>query len=295
MRKLILFTVAVFTALAGSAQKGKVMDARNSVATNDLKNAKVLIDEAALDPMLNTGIQFYYWKGYIYKELYKEQDKGRNPESKLREEALNAYMKVVENKVTLDPDTFNSAIKNLNYLASTYFNDAVVSADTVNYDIAINNYEKFRQISILVDPSNDLSEKDVKFYLKIATVYVTLYEVRANTPAGDIFFDKAKDEYVKIISMDKDNLTANYNLGIHFYNKAVNIIKNLDVGTSLEDLAAKEDECVNLFLQALPYVKTAYELDPQRKETLIGLTGIYWSLNDLEKYQFYNDKLKELE
>ena len=64
---------------------------------------------------------------------------------------------------------------------------------------------------------------------------------------------------------------------------------------SLEDLAEKEDICVDLFLQALPYVKAAYEIDPTRKETLIGLTGIYWSLNDIEKFQFYQDKLKAIE
>ena len=67
------------------------------------------------------------------------------------------------------------------------------------------------------------------------------------------------------------------------------------MGTSLEDLAKQEDICVDLFLQALPYVKTAYELDPDRKETLIGLTGIYWSLNDIEKYQYYQEKLKGIE
>jgi tetratricopeptide (TPR) repeat protein len=148
---------------------------------------------------------------------------------------------------------------------------------------------------MMVDPSNDLTSRDIKFYMKIATIYVSLYEVRANTPAGDMFFEKARDEYRKIINIDKVNLTANYNLGIHFYNKAVNIIKDLDVGTSLEDLAEKEDVCVELFLQALPYVKTAYEIDPSRKETLIGLTGIYWSLNDIDKYQFYQGKLKELD
>lgn len=294
MQKIILIT-ALLWAGSLSAQRGKVLDARNSVATNDLKNAKIFIDEAALDPTLSNDMHFYFWKGYIYKELYKEQDKGRNPQSKLREESLASYIKLMDFKNTMSQDTFNSTLKNLSYLASTYWNDAVTSADTVNYDIALDNYDKFRKVSLMVDPSSDFSEKDIKFYMKIATIYVTLYEVRANSPSGDIFFEKAKNEYLRIINMDKGNLTANYNLGIHFYNKAVNIIKNLDVGTSLEVLSEKEDECVELFLQALPYVKTAYELDPQRRETLIGLTGIYWSLNDLEKYQFYQDKLKQLE
>ena len=294
MRKVTLI-IAILIATGSSAQKGKVLDARNSVATNDLKNAKILIDEASLDPAFKNDLHYYYWRGYIYKELYKEQDKGRNPQSKLREESYNAFVKLMDFKTSMSADTLNSALKSLNYLGSTYWNDAVISADTVNYDIAIENYENFRKVSLMVDPSNDLTEKDIKFYMKIATLYGELYEARSNSPTGDVFFDKAKAEYLKIISIDQNNLNANYNLGINFYNKAVNIIKDLDVETSLEDLAQKEDVCVDLFLQALPYMKTAYELDPNRKETLIGLTGIYWSLNDLEKYQYYQDRLKELE
>lgn len=294
MKKLIiLILVFVFTGV--NAQKGKVIDARNSVATGDMETAKTLIDEAGTDPQFSDDPHYYYWRGYIYKELYKEKEKGINPKSELREESRIAYFKMMEYRDRISEDTLNSAIKSLNYLGSTYWNDAVLSADTVNYEIAIDKYEKFRQISLLVDPSNELNDKDIKFYMKIATIYVTLYETRANTPEGDVFFEKAKNEYSKIIELDKNNLTANYNLGIHFYNRAVNIIKNLDVGTSLEELAEKEDVCVGLFLQALPYVKTAYELDPNRKETLIGLTGIYWSLNDLEKYEYYQERLKQLE
>jgi hypothetical protein len=294
MRKVTFF-IAILIATGVSAQKGKVLDARNSVATNDLKNAKILIDEAGNDAAFANDPHYYYWKGYIYKELYKEQDKGKNAQSKLREESLNAFVKLMEYKHNIAEDTLNSAIKSLNFLGSTYWNDAVISADTVNYDVAIENYHNFRKVSQLIDPSNDLTDKDIKFYTKIATIYMSLYDVRTSSPSGDVFFEKAKNEYLKIITMDENNLTANYNLGIHFYNKAVNIIKDMDVETSLEELAEKEEICVGLFLQSLPYVKKAYEIDPQRKETLIGLTGIYWSLNDLEKYQYYQEKLKELE
>lgn len=272
------------------------MDARNSVATGDLKNAKILIDEAGEDPKFQGDPQYWFWKGYIYKELYKEQDKGVTAHSKLRDDAVEAFNKMLlgmRDKVS--EDSISSAMKNLNYLASTYFNDAVLSLDTVKYESAIENYNHFRDISRTISPEADMRERDIKFKMKLATIYVALYEVRANSPAGDVFFEKAKNEYKEIIEIDKSNLTANYNLGIHFYNRAVNIIKNLDVETSIEELAKKEDICVELFLKALPYVKTAYELDPQRKETLIGLTGIYWSLNDLEKYQLYKDKLAELE
>ncbi|HAW52350.1 MAG TPA: hypothetical protein DCX54_08505 [Flavobacteriales bacterium] len=293
MQKLIILLLLATSSLF--AQTGKVLEAYNSLASNDLKNAKILIDEAAKEPSNLKDYHFWYWKGFIYKDLYKEQDKGVNHQSVFRDEAVAAFTKVLDYKEKLPEDTLTSVLKLLSYFSSTYFNSAVISLDTTKYEIAIENYEKFQSTSKLVDPTVDLRDRDIKFKMKLATVYVALYEVRANQSTGDIFFDKAKEEYSEIIRMDHDNLTANYNLGIQFYNKAVNIIKNLDVGTSLEDLAEKEDICVDLFLQALPYVKTAYELDPTRKETLIGLTGIYWSLNDIEKFQFYQDKLKQIE
>lgn len=295
MQKITLLIISLLTSAVLLAQEGKVLEARNAVATGDLDKAKTLIDDAAGDAAFQNDPHYYYWRGYIYKELYKDKDKGRNTTSELREESANAYIKFMEYKSKVSQDTLAGAEKSLNYLGSTYWNDAVISADTTHYETAINNFEKFKEVSLTVDPSNDLTDRSIKFYMKIATIYVSLYEDRGNTPEGEEYFNKAKELYKKIIDLDKNNLTANYNLGIHFYNKAVNIIKNLDVGTSLEELAEKEDICVGLFLEALPYVKTAYELDPGRKETLIGLTGIYWSLNDLEKYQYYQDKLKELE
>ena len=292
--RIIVYILFSMSVLGLNAQTGNVLDARNSVASNDLKNAKIQINEASKDEAYKNDPHYYYWRGYIYKELYKEQDKGKT-ESQFRDESMDAFYKLIEYKDRISQDTMTHALKIMKYLGQTYFNNAVTSLDTINYESAIGNYDKYRKVALTIDPQVDLEERDIKFKMKLATVYVSLYEVRAGKPSGDAFFEKAKNEYSEIIRMDQNNLTANYNLGIHFYNKAVNIIKDLDVGTSLEDLAQKEDICVDLFLKALPYVKTAYEIDPLRKETLIGLTGIYWSLNDLDKYQYYQDKLKELE
>lgn len=292
--RIIVIVLFIMSGLVLQAQTGKVLDARNSVATNDLKNAKIYIDEASKDDAFKNDPHYNYWRGYIYKELYKEQDKGKT-QSVLRDESINSFFRLIELKDHISQDTIIHALKIMNYLGQTYFNNGVTSLDTVNYEVAIENYDKYRKVAITINPNVDLSERDVKFKMKLATIYVSLYEVRAGSPSGEVFFEKAKNEYAEIIRLDHNNLTANYNLGIHFYNKAVNIIKDLDVGTSLEDLAKKEDVCVDLFLKALPYVKTAYEIDPMRRETLIGLTGIYWSLNDIDKYQFYQEKLKELE
>ncbi len=295
MKNVILLLSLIIATSGAIAQGDKLVEANNAAASGDWKKAKMIIDEASQDSKYTQDPTYYYLRGAIYMEMYKAEEKGVDPNSPLREEAFNAFKSFKNFEDQATPDEINAVTSGLKQVTANYWNDAVTNANIENYETAISNYERFRQASMMVDPSNDISDKDVKFYTKIATLYVQLYEQNAGTAEGEMYFEKARDEYKKIIDLDKGNLTANYNLGIQYYNKAVNIIKDLDVETSLEELAEKEDECVELFLQALPYMKAAYDLDPYRKETLIGLTGIYWSLNDLEKYQEYQEKLKALD
>ncbi|MCB0803891.1 MAG: hypothetical protein KDB74_12400, partial [Flavobacteriales bacterium] len=56
-----------------------------------------------------------------------------------------------------------------------------------------------------------------------------------------------------------------------------------------------QDEIIVLFRKSLPYMKKAYDLNPTRKETLIGLQGIYFSLNDMPKSELFKKELEMLE
>ena len=292
--KTILFFLLLSTMAIG--QTGVVLDARNNLATGNLEKAKDLIDDAIKNADLRGDYHTWYWRGYIYKDLYKKVDREKkNVDSEYRKTSILAFKECLNYKDKLSEDTLASVKKILKYLSSTVYNDAVISLDTVNYKLAIKNYQLYKETATLHDKDKDFRVSDIKFKLKLATVYVSLYESHTGTPKANEYFDMAKQEYAEIIRIDGQHLSANYNLGILFYNKAVNIIKNMDVGTDLEELAKQEDVCVELFLMALPYVKKAYELDPQRRETLIGLTGIYYSLNDLEQYQKYKDKLSSLD
>ena len=56
-----------------------------------------------------------------------------------------------------------------------------------------------------------------------------------------------------------------------------------------------QDYCIEIFLKGLPYMKKSYDLNYKRKETLIGLSNIYYGLNDIEKSEQYKKELEELE
>ena len=117
---VILFSISV---LGLKAQTGKVLDARNSVASNDLKNAKILINEASKDEAHKNDPHYYYWRGYIYKELYKEQEKGKT-ESQFRDESMTSFYKLLDYKnlesILKGSNLFIISIKTINILSSAF-------------------------------------------------------------------------------------------------------------------------------------------------------------------------------
>ena len=68
----------------------------------------------------------------------------------------------------------------------------------------------------------------------------------------------------------------------------------MDYTLDLEQLNQVQDRTIELFKNSLPYMLKAYTLNSQKEETLIGLQGIYKSLNDDEKMNFYKDALEKL-
>ncbi len=134
--------------------------------------------------------------------------------------------------------------------------------------------------------------------LELRVTLALLYEKKAELDRDNavIYLDKAKAVYKEIIEKNKDHMRANYNLALLFYNQAVNIMNNMD--DDEEDLFALneiQDQCIELFGLALPYFNKAHELDPTNKEVLIGLGGVHFSLNDMEKSEEYKAKLQELQ
>ena len=99
-----------------------------------------------------------------------------------------------------------------------------------------------------------------------------------------------------MLILEPNNISANYNMGIIYYNQAVSLIMNkLDYDFDLATLNDIQDEALNWFKKSLPYMEKAYQLNPRRKETLIGLSGIYYSLHDNDKSQQFQKLSQDLD
>lgn len=284
---ILLIGNAIFAQFVG---KDGVSKALFYLQKEELDSAKKYIDEAAIDPTINSESKTWYYKGFIYKELYKKKEKD-DKNSAFRLEAISALKKLTE--IDKEQEFTESSSKMLNYLASTLYNDAARSLTPETYQLAQGNFNKFKETMTLSNPNVELISQDVKFKLALASM-LNQYAQQS----GQV--DSAKKEQVKsiykeVIALDSNNGSAHYNVGILYYNDAADIINNMDYDMDLERLNELQDICIDLFLKALPYMKKSYELGYNRKETLVGLGNIYHGLNDEEKEAIYKKELETVD
>ncbi len=100
--------------------------------------------------------------------------------------------------------------------------------------------------------------------------------------------------YQKALNIDKDNYGANFNMATMWYNRGVYNIQLISPENDIPSIKRIQEVSKEFFLQALPFMLKAYGQNPTRREILIGLEGIYYSLQDIEKSGFYRAKYKEL-
>lgn len=293
MKRLLLTILVLFALAPGElwAQLDPVSLALRAYQNKDYTKAKELIEVAAEDEKFNQLAKTWYFRGYIYKDLYK-LDRNSPEGHENRSVSIESFLKAVEldgeNEFTAD------CIQSLKYLASTLFNDAAVALDTNNVDVAQKYYDQYKELSKMANPEMDFTARDIEFKLYKASKYSIQYDNPDENTDTEELGNKIVKLYEEVLALDSNNVSANYNLAIHYYNQGVNIIDNMNYELPFEELFMIQEKVMSLFQKALPYMLKAYELDPTRKATLQGLSGIYFGLNDLEKSEYYQKELEKL-
>lgn len=265
----------------------------------NLDKAKELIDKGSMLSLYSKEARTWYYKGYIYKELFKE----RKNES-YRDSAI-AYL-----LISIELDNHNeykeSATKMANFLVSSIFNETaeyfnelagkennLYQVNEATLQHVIEKYQRFKYLKSRLDPSFNFNKMDEEFYFVAGNFYLALYE--NSNYENENYREKIEYYYNKVLEINPKHDKALYNLGIVYYNKAVYLIKNLDYDADFMELEKKMDECVNLFEKALPYIKKSLDVNPQKVEAIRALKGIYRGLNNYEMVDYYDQQLKSLE
>lgn len=264
--------------------------ALNYMQKNNVDSAKIEIDLHMQNVDVQLDPENWYLEGFIYKELYKKYE-NENFNSPYRAKSLNSFKK------SLKLDTVIARTKTtkelIRYLAGRFYNDAVLTLDSLNYLTSILCYEQYRDAALILDSILDIKKKDIEFNLALGTIYVEMYN--SDKIKNLQFFNLTRDTYMKILNWDPNNYAANYDLGLLYWNKGVHLMNNIDYELNLDSVMQVQNYSVSIFKESLPFAQKAYEMEPKREETLIVLSGIFYSLNDFPKSKAFDAILKDLQ
>jgi hypothetical protein len=288
---LLMQLLLLLTSYALKGQVDVLAKAADFYDKEQYDSARVYIDKAATHPETKEMADTWYVKGLTYYAIYSKKEKG-NKKSPARLTSLESLRKLMifdKNK-----EYYDDNISFMQTLVNTMHNDAADCLDPLEYETAIEIFRKSQEYFRLINPSQEAHQaREIEFALALCSVYNSIIETSKDSTAIVKYSDLAKAVYQKVLSMEPNNISANYNLGILYYNQAVKLIKNSDY-IDISEMDRYLDESIKLFKASLPFMEKALTLDPTREDTVQGLSGIWFSLNDLEKYNFYQKKLQEL-
>jgi len=287
--KHIILPVLLLAATLSWAQTNPLQAAIKLYQDGDLEEAQISVEEAVKDSTLATNPTTWYLRGFIYKDLYKAKPH-LDTIIPLRTTAVNSFVQLlaIDSTGKYDTDTYTS----LKYIGVTLYNDAIKDLESGNHERSKDRFQQFKTtITLSKDTTINLPSQEVDYYLNLGSFFTLLNQQNDSTG----YLDSAKQAYDYVLGVDSLNVKANYNLGVLFYNQAVNIISDLDYEeVDLIAFSDIEDQSIELFKQSLPYMELAYSLAPNDRNTIEGLAGIYFSLREFDKSNEFKAKLETL-
>ncbi len=293
MKRFAHIRILILLLIAGVSAMGQMSSYENAVRFQRDKNtdsARIFIDSAALNTETKNLSEVWFLRGYVYKDLSKQKESA-NPASPFREIAADSYIRAWKLDSLGNSQQHSNLVQSIKYLASQFHNDITKTIDTVNHLQSLKNADRYVQLMKLIEPG--FSEKDnySRIFLSMGSSFEEAY-LQKNAKG---YFDLAKVYLFKAYDLNPNSFSANKNIGLLYYNNAVRVIEEMDAtGTSLERLDVLQNTSISLAKQALPYLLKSFELDPFDKESVEGITGCYYLLNEIEQYNVYKKKLDEL-
>jgi tetratricopeptide (TPR) repeat protein len=257
---------------------------------NDYSKAMTFIDSALVTSKEKDDAYTWYVRGMIYKDHFKQYETTIS-ESNSRIKAIESFKTCIE-KDTKNEHSSNSKV-NIKWIAGSFYNEMIKNLDTVNYEKAEPLYEKYKQTMRIVDPNMDFNKNDKEVYLFLGAQISRKFNFKREAGTQK-YFDMAIGVFNKVISLDSNDCDAHFQIAQLYYNYGVESILSLEDTTPLDKVIAAQDKCVQLFQKSLPHMKKAYQLAKckSKKELVRALMGIYYQLNEMDKYNDLNTQLQ---
>ncbi len=144
----------------------------------------------------------------------------------------------------------------LQYIAFTYFNDAVLRSAEMESESENEPLDLFKKFEELYKGSeSELKELKLEFNSKMAEGH---YRNWIRDTEDNHHYTLCLEYYSKVLALDNSNCTANLNLAIVNYNQGVYMIRKIGTQTDMMELISIQDESVKKFKSAFPYAQQAF-------------------------------------
>ena len=288
-KNLFLSLLLVWT-VSGFAQIDRLNRAQELYQVSKKPDlARTAIDSVVLDPETKKDFVAWTTRAFIYHEIYKRTDK-----SKLYSPLRDTIISSLKNSYSLkpDPDYKGNNDKLMNVLAVSYFNMAKnLLQDSLNDKKSQYAYLKSKELAKIVKPDTNFSSRDVDYYNFMGSIFADIFNKDNNNLKAQ---DVAKVALLKVLEIQPDNSSANMNLGIMYYNQAVNLSKSLDYGADISQIDVIQESMVKLAKQSEQLINKVFKHNNKNPKAVEALYFIYRMLNENVKTEQFKEKCKEL-
>jgi len=282
-RALLLLLLLALPALALRAQD-PLVEALRKYQSGDLQGARDMVDKAVGSEQHAGNAEAWLLRGFVYKDLYKATT-GTAEGDAARDTALASLYRTLG--IDKDSTYRDNAVQAYEFLSRSCYNEAAKALADGQDTRAVMVFDTYRESMLLLSPKADLRARETEFTNALGTLYTRRFnEDRTRTE----WFEKATDTYRGVLRIDPENYGANYNLATLFYNMGVSRIRALQAEADIITMQQVQEVAREYFQLALPFMLKAHDMNPGRSETILGLEGIYYSLQD----EMNSEKFRQL-
>ena len=186
------------------------------------------------------------------------------------------------------------SLKLIQEAKSKFPGDLFLSIEEFNYYYMSGDTDKAQaslQEAIKADPNNPI------LHFNIGVTFdemATKKHTEKDQKSAEDFAAKSIEAYKKAIELDAKYFDAYYNLGALYNNES------FELGNVIQDIVdqvlydSEQKRALKMLEDAVPYLEKAHELDPKDVNTLKILKSIFFNIDNSEKYNAVEAKLKEL-
>ena len=279
---LLLLSIGVYS------QEEKLYRARvllDSKIPANIELARLCVDSLVLDSVTKDDFISWTLRSFIYFDIYKRTEKNKL-NSDLRDTIISSILK--SNRLNPDETYAGNNKKLLQNIGAGYFNLAKkMLEDSVNEEKSLIAFNRFKEIYKILEPDINFKQKDIEYNLTIGSIFSEIFiKDNNNTKAQNT----AKVALLKVIELDPGNESANINLGLMYYNQAVNLSKELDYGADFTQIDFIQENMIKLAKQSEQFIFKVYSKNNKNVRSVEALFYLYRMLLDEPK----SDEFKKI-